>query len=133
MSSAKYLGIFMDHSSAHLIEHAADDTKRSEVITSSFTHEAKESILHKGENQMHNKEQQAASSYYIKLMGICRQYEMVLLFGPTSAKSELHNLMKTDHHFDTIRVEVRQSDKLTDNQELAFVRDYFSSHIAHNK
>lgn len=132
MSSAKYIGIHMDHANAHLIEFATHDMVTHEVISSTFTHEAKESVLTKGESHMHNKEQQATSAYYNKLMIACRKYEMVLLFGATNAKSELHNLMKADHHFDKIRVEVRQTDKLTENQEHAFVRDFFSIQIAHN-
>lgn len=132
MTSAKFLGIWMDHSHAHLIEYSTNEITTQQVISSSFTHEAKESILTKGENHMHNKEQQTTSDYYKKIMDVCRNYEMIVLFGPTSAKSELHNIMKTDHHFEKIRVEVRQTDKLTENQEHAFVRDFFSSHIALN-
>jgi len=50
----------------------------------------------------------------------------VLLFGPTTAKNELANLLKDDHLFEKIKVEVRQADRMTENQEHAFVKDHFS-------
>ncbi|MBK8348850.1 MAG: hypothetical protein IPL08_15010 [Saprospiraceae bacterium] len=50
---------------------------------------------------------------------------MVLLFGPTDAKAELLHLIQADHHFDKIKFEVKSTDKMTENQENAFVKDYF--------
>jgi hypothetical protein len=49
----------------------------------------------------------------------------VILFGPTSAKSELLNFLRQNHLFDTIKIEVINADKMTDNQQHEFVRDYF--------
>ena len=48
-----------------------------------------------------------------------------MLFGPTTAKDELFNHIMEDHKFKKIKLEVVQSDYMTENQELAFVRDYF--------
>jgi hypothetical protein len=55
-----------------------------------------------------------------------KDYDEVILFGPTDAKSELYNLLKNDHHFDKIRIEVKPADKMTENQQQAFVKKYFS-------
>jgi hypothetical protein len=49
----------------------------------------------------------------------------VVLFGPTDAKKELLNLVKTDHLFEGIKIEVKNSDKMTEDQMHTFVRDYF--------
>jgi hypothetical protein len=49
-----------------------------------------------------------------------------LLFGPTDAKVELLNILKADLSFSKIKIETMQSDKMTENQEHAFVKDYFS-------
>jgi len=48
-----------------------------------------------------------------------------LLFGPTEAKTELLNLLRTDHTFSDIKFTVENTDKMTGNQEQAFVREYF--------
>lgn len=58
------------------------------------------------------------------------QYEEVLLFGPTEAKNELLNLLQADHHFDKINIEIRQANKMTENQQHAFVKEYFFKHLS---
>jgi len=35
-------------------------------------------------------------------------YQEVVLFGPTDAKNELSNMVKTDHLFDEIKIEVEK-------------------------
>jgi hypothetical protein len=125
MVAAKSLGIWMDHSSAHLIEFTTDPME-TKIIESEFTHETKEQSLGKSENLMHNKEQHQQSEYYKKLGEIIKNYEEVILFGPTKAKVELYNTLKADHLFAKIKIEVKPADKMTKNQEHAFVRQYFS-------
>ena len=124
MTTPKNLGIWMDHSSANLMEFTTDITTK--IIASDFTHEVKETSLGKSENLMHNKEQHHQSEYYKKLAVVMRNYEEVLLFGPTTAKNELANLLKDDHHFVKIKVVVKHADKMTENQQHAFVRKHFS-------
>lgn len=125
MTTTKNLGIWMDHANAHLIAFTTDPIETT-VITSPFTHQAKEESLGRSENLMHNKEQQQQSGYYKKLGEVIRNYDAVLLFGPTDAKSELYNLLKEDHRFADIKIEVAQADKMTEPQEHAFVKAYFS-------
>jgi len=125
MHTLKQAGIWMDHSKAHVIEfnNASAD---SLTIDTEFTHQEKEQSLSKSENIMHNKEQQKQGEYYKKIGEIIKGYDDVILFGPTDAKQELYNLIKDDQQFSKIKIEVQQSDKLTENQEQAFVRDHFS-------
>jgi hypothetical protein len=80
----------------------------------------------KSESLMHHKEQQQLSSYYKKLSAIIKDYKRVLLFGPTSAKVELFDLLRNDQHFDAIKIEIKETDKMTANQKDAFVKSYFS-------
>jgi hypothetical protein len=127
MATAKKLGIWMDHLNAHLMEFTVDPIE-TKTIQSDFNHRAKELSLHKGENRMHNKEQHQQAEYYKKLGNVIIHYKEVLLFGPTNAKIELLNTLLADHHFEKVRIEVREADKMTENQEHAFVKDYFSKH-----
>ena len=126
MTGIKKLGIWMDHSNAHLMEfeNAASGSK---TVESAFAHEVKEESLEKGEKTMHHKEQQQQTAYYKQLGEVIKKYEEVLLFGPTDAKTELLNVLKADHHFDKIKIEVKQADKMSENQQHAFVREYFST------
>ena len=117
----------MDHSSAHLMEFTTDPIE-TKTIDSSFTHEEKSDTLGKSEHVMHNKEQHEQSAYYKKLGEVISHYTDVILFGPTDAKNELHNVLKADHHFDKIKIETLTVDKMTEHQQHAFVKEHFSSH-----
>ena len=75
---------------------------------------------------MHNKEQQQNAAYYKVLANIIKNYEGVILFGPTDAKVELFNTINKDHHFEHIKIDIEQTDKMTDNQQRAFVKEHFS-------
>ncbi|MGE0638581.1 MAG: hypothetical protein AB7G44_06160 [Bacteroidia bacterium] len=128
MTAAKRLGIWMDHSSAHLMEFTAGEIE-TKFIESEFTHNEKAESMEKSENLMHNKEQQKQGAFYKKLEAVIRNYDEVLLFGPTTAKNELANLLKEDHHFAAIKIIVEHGGKMTTNQEHAFVKEYFSKAV----
>ncbi|CAN5298500.1 hypothetical protein BH10BAC4_BH10BAC4_05840 [soil metagenome] len=127
METGKKLGIWMDHSSAHLIEFTAEPVE-GKTIQSKFTHEEKESAIGKSENLMHSKEQHEQADYYKKLGEAIKNYHEVILFGPTNAKVELLNKLRADHRFEKIKIDVEATDKMTDNQQHAFVKHYFSTH-----
>jgi stalled ribosome rescue protein Dom34 len=126
MTASKRVGIWMDHSSANIMAFTSEGPIETATIESPFTHEQKEQSLRRSEKLMNNKEQQEAAAYYKNLGEVIKGYDEVILFGPTDAKAELFNLLKADHHFENIKIEVKQADKLTENQQHAFVKDYFS-------
>ena len=118
----------MDHQNANLIEFTTDPME-TKTIHSKFTHAAKEKSINQGENKMHTKEKHQQAEYYKELGKVIHQYQSVILFGPTDAKTELYNLLTTDHHFSQVKIHVKQADKMTENQQHAFVRDYFTTSI----
>ena len=124
MTNEKKLGIWMDHASAHLMEYA--DPIVTKIISSDSTHEEKEFTLQKGESFMQRKNQQQEAEYYQAIAESIKNYDEVLLFGPTNARTELLNILNADLHFSDIKIETKPSDKMTENEEHAFVRDYFS-------
>ena len=128
MTTAKYLGVWMDHSRAHLIEFTTDPIE-IKTIESKFTLQVKDKhSLARSEDTIHNKEQHQQAEYYKKLGEAIKNYEEVILFGPTDAKDELFNVLRADHLFAKIKIEVKQTDKMTENQQRAFVREHFSRH-----
>ncbi len=128
MTNAKYAGIWMDHSNAHLTEFTTDQFE-TKSIHSEFTHREKEKSLGKSEQLMHNKEQHEQTAYFKKLGEVIKNYEEVILFGPTDAKTELMHILKKDHHFEKIKIEVHTTDKMTDNQQHAFVKEHFAKYL----
>src|ERR1700683_210744 len=126
LPKAKNLGIWMDHAHAQLMEFAIDPITTN-IISNPFTHRDKVHSLGKSEEGMHQKEQQGQAKYYRELGAIIRNFEDVVLFGPTNAKVELLNILRADHQFEHVRLETRESDKMTQNEQQAFVRNYFSA------
>jgi hypothetical protein len=125
MGKIRQLGIWMDHSNAFLME-LTNDTIVQTNIVSEFTYEDKKNGLSKNEKLMHVKQQHLQSSFYKKLSDAIRNYHEVILFGPTDAKTELLNLLNTDHLFENIKIEVKHSDKMTEHEMHAFVKEYFA-------
>jgi hypothetical protein len=117
------LGIWMDHSSANLID--LNSKNKSCSILSKFTSETKEEALVRSESLMHNKRQQMHENFYDKIGAQILKYKHVLLFGPTNAKVELHNYLNKDLHFKNIKIDIESSDKITDNEQIAFVENHF--------
>jgi hypothetical protein len=124
MKKNKYLAIWMDHSSAFIMELTNDTIVTSTVISESMNPDV-EFSSDKHEKIIHKKEQHQQLNYYKKLGDSIRNYQEVLLFGPTDAKKELLNLLKSDNLFEKIKIEIRNSDKMTESQRHIFVRDFF--------
>lgn len=123
METTKTIGIWMDHSAADFID--INSKKNNQVIHSEFTMEVKEEALNRSEDLMHNKEQQMHEAYYKKIAAEVLKYNHVLLFGPTNAKTELNNFLGKDSHFNTIKIDVKSADKMSDNEKTAFVENHF--------
>ena len=114
----------MDHSIAHIMEYSGQAIE-TKILTASSTHHGNKDHPDSGENKAHNKEQQLESGFYKALGEVISQYDEVLLFGPTDAKIEFFNMLRTDRHFEKIKIDTKQADKMTENQEHAFVSEYF--------
>jgi stalled ribosome rescue protein Dom34 len=125
MNTTKHLGIWMDHSTANLME--SNGSIKIRTIESEFTHKEKVGVLQKGENHMQNKEQQLHGAYYKEISNQILKYDHVLLFGPTNAKTELHNFLKKNLHFKGIKIDIESADKMTNNEQFAFVRKHFDN------
>ncbi len=123
MKNTKRIGVWLDHTKALIIE------EKNSTITSY----AMESISREGENQnfgmdenlKQNTEQDQLSDFFKRITEVLKGYTEVLLFGPTDAKTELHNILKQDRHFDNVKIDVEITDNLTENQMHEFVKEHF--------
>jgi hypothetical protein len=122
----KQMGIWMDHSIAFLME--LENDKITENIVEIET-PAMEVDYDSGMNEKlkNSKAQQYKSNYYKKLTDSIKTHQEVVLFGPTDAKNELFNKLKSEHLLENIIVEMQLSDKMTAIQMHEFVREYFKS------
>lgn len=115
----------MDHSVAHVIELNGDSTKNRTIVAQ--VGEQDEALNSRDETLIQNKEQNELSGFFNRLGGVIINYDEVLLFGPTNAKTEFVNTLKKDHHFDKLKIEVKTADKMTENQQQAFVMEHFNT------
>ena len=125
MKTNNNLGIWMDHSTANLID--INSKNECHSIVSKFTSETKEEALNRSESLMHNKRQQMNEKFYDKIGSQILKHKHVLLFGPTNAKVELHNYLNKDLHFKNIKIDIESSDNITDNEQVAFVKNHFEN------
>jgi stalled ribosome rescue protein Dom34 len=120
----RQMGIWMDHSIAFLM--VLENDKIFETIVEVEVSQL-ETDYDSGKNEKlaNNKAQQFQSHYYKKIIDSIKNYQDVVLFGPTDAKNELLNLFKAEHLPDNINIEIQHSDKMTAIQMQDFVRTYF--------
>lgn len=124
MNTQKQLGIWMDHSVAYLIELSNDKmVKRTMELIPAFPGPLEN--LRLNESLMNNTEQNHLSEFYQQICNVIKDYDEVLLYGSTNAKTELFNQLKEDMHFDRMKIDVQNADKMTDNQQETFVKKYF--------
>lgn len=124
MTTNKELGIWMDHSIAHIIVFT-DQWDELKTIESNLTHQDKVNSLVKSESLFHNKEQQLQAAFYEKLEDVILNYNNVLLFGATNAKTELFNRIQKDHRFANIKIMIKDADKMSTTQKKFFISNYF--------
>jgi hypothetical protein len=131
MKTKRILGIWMDHSTAQLTE-LSDGNFMTETIESkpkSLVNEA--DLYYKDESHELNKEQSHLATYYKKLSDSILNYDEVLLFGPTDAKSELVNTIKDNHLFEKIKIEVKPADKMTEIEQHEFLKEFMNTSADH--
>ncbi|WP_291143490.1 hypothetical protein [Flavobacterium sp. UBA7680] len=124
MKTIKQLGIYLDHAAANLIDFPSND-KEPQSIISEFDNQDKHETLQRSENEMHHKEQDKQRAYFKKIAAIASHSSELLLFGPTTAKTELLHFLQKDNSFGKIKIETENTNKLTTHQQQVFVREHF--------
>lgn len=125
MKTTKKLGIWMDYSTANLIEYNLDSYE-IKSIDSGFSDQEINEVLGNSESLINNKENQQLSNYFKRISEQIKEYNELVLFGSTGAKGELLAILKDEDPFQNIKIEIKNTDKMTDNQKKYFVKSYFS-------
>lgn len=125
MKTTKKLGIWMDYSTANLIEYKLDSYE-IKSINSGFLDQEKNEVLDNSESLINHNKNQQLSNYFRRIGEQIKEYNELVLFGSTNAKIELHAILKEEKPFQNIKIEIKNTDKMTDNQKKYFVKSYFS-------
>jgi hypothetical protein len=134
------IGVWMDHSVARLISVNTNPVVIREIqssiqprlrIEGESGDGTKLGGVQFGSNNEHSKnekKQNELQQYYKELSAAIRDYEEILIFGPTMAQNEFVNFISKDKHFKTKKIDTYREDYLTENQILEFVRNKISKH-----
>ncbi len=125
MKITKNLGIWMDYSTANLIEFNLESFE-IKSIDSGFLNQKKNEVLDKNEQLIHHQEKQQLSTYYKRIAEQIKGYTEVVLFGSTDAKVDLFTFLNQEEPFRKIKMEIKNTAKMNDNQKKYFVKSYFS-------
>lgn len=134
-----HIGVWMDHHAAHLVYQEENNAYRVEILESpvdkhprvegegSDTASFGKNRISNNEYGKNNKEQEQLNQYFALLKKTLEKYDDILLTGPTNAKKEFFNFLYTEKSFDGKTILVENADKMTENQLIAFVKDYFAA------
>jgi hypothetical protein len=139
--NSNHIGVWMDHHIAHLIYPKGKDQYAIESVESA--HDIHPRIDGQGadginvgkyrasnnEFAKHNREQNELHDYYHMLKKVLEKYDEILLFGPTTAKDEFFNFLFEDKSFNGKKISIENSDKMSENQMMSFVKDYFAEEV----
>ncbi|WP_373497044.1 hypothetical protein [Aquiflexum sp.] len=140
-NSFKHVGVWIDHSKAQLIGYNEGNVEIIETIDSPY-----ESIKRidgevndmtrfspnpehasNNEHKKNNITQNELNEYFKMMEGKLNRFDDILLFGPGTAKEQLRNRLKENKSYNGKWLSVQSSNKLTDNQLLAYVRDFYKN------
>ncbi len=125
MKATKRIGVWMDHSTARLMEYTTEDYKVVTVASEMDGLDNQDGLQH-SERLLHHKENQSLKAYYKSLVEKIRDYDEIVLFGPTTAKTELFNLIREDHKYDHLKIETKAAAKMSYDEQHVFIQEYFS-------
>lgn len=139
--SFKQVGVWIDHSKAHFVGYKNGRAELIETVDSPFESMKRfegetddktrftTNPLHASNNEYrkNNITQNELNEYFKLMEGKLTNFEDILLFGPGTVKEQLRNKLRDNKTFGGKWLAVQPSDKLTDNQLLAFVRDFFDN------
>lgn len=115
----------MDHSIAYLMEFT-NSPFEIQTIESEFIEGKKELPWSKSTTLSINMDKHVLHAYYNKIGEAIKNYKQIVLFGPTDAKVELFDVLSEDNRFVKIIFEIKETDKMSVNQQHDFISKYFA-------
>ena len=124
MKTTQKVAVYLDHFTADVYEYS-ESTKLVLSIKSEFNAAEKKKSNQKGESHLHHKEQDLQQKFYLLIKHKVINYDAILLFGTTTAKTELLHVLQSDSAFSSKEITIKNTDRLTENQKTAFINDFF--------
>jgi stalled ribosome rescue protein Dom34 len=128
------VGLWIDHKQAYAIWY---QDGKVEVISSHIEPPAHSSggtqlggkLNQKGDMELHHNDRfkQQLNKYYQQVLSALKNADAILLMGPGEAKIEFEKAVKKNKGMQNRILKVETADKMTKNQMLAHVREFYES------
>ncbi len=137
-TDTKQAAVWLDHSTAHIIGFENGESFLIETIESPYDRKPRvegegsdvtrfgNAYVSNNEDRKHNRLQNELDAYFKELEGKLKDYTEILLYGPTNAKDQLRNRLSENKAFADRSIAVESVGTLTQNQIMAFVRDFYN-------
>ncbi|PRY86941.1 hypothetical protein [Mongoliibacter ruber] len=137
----KQIGLWIDFNKAHIIGYQDGSVEILETVESpveslrrqdgegndSTKFTSNNNHTSNNEYRKNNISQNELKEYFKILESKLQPFDDILIFGPGTAREQIKNRLREIKSFDSKWISVQKSDKLTDNQLLAFVRDFYKN------
>ncbi len=131
----KYAGIWIDQKEANIIVIDDKHIKNKTILSDIDTRERVEGESKKfgrfgdqylnNEKGKKNKIDELTRTYLKNVLNTIKNVDEILIFGPAQTKIKLENLIKDDPNLSTKTYTIQNAEKMTANQKVAFVKNYF--------
>ncbi len=124
MGNSKKTGIYLNHFIAQVIEYSKM-ARIVKVIRMDFNTVEEENSVLRGESHLFNTQDELHNEFYAELSQAVLNYKQLIIFGPTTAKNELHNRLSNDNRFTDVEITIKNTDELTSEDQLEFINNCF--------
>ena len=122
------VGIWIDHKKAVIVWASEGDVDTRTLESDVGAHPRYSGEQHDGgEKKYEQRHGEQLDRYYDDVIGQLGQPETLLIFGPGEAKLQLKARLARSKKLSARPVEIETTDKLTDPQILAKVKEYFQT------
>lgn len=119
------MGIWMDYSTAYLTGFTSNSFEIIKVESTSFDSTKLYPI--KTLAILLEKRDQLLQTYYYKIANKIKNYDRIIIFGPTNAKTELFDVLSEDERFLKTKIEITNTDQMNPTEQHQFIKNYFSN------
>jgi hypothetical protein len=128
MTNKRKLGIWMCQSRIHMIEYNNETPVDLDKIPCLDNTELNTSLPIESFSAVQKAEIFKKQQVYKKMATQIAKYDEVILFGPLDTKLEFQKYLQTNADKNTPSIEIKQTENMTEAEQVAFVQFHFLHH-----
>lgn len=123
----QFAGVWIDHVHAYIIALTEENGKPEFKIKEKLT--SPENRSGGGEHTINNSSKGDLAKYLKNVSDHLISYEEIYIFGPGTAQEQLLHFIQNDHRFNHKKASIAVADRITDNQMIANVREFYKHRL----